>query len=190
MGSIASHDIKALKEEFQLEYFVETGAFKGAAISHALQFGFKELFSSEIMRERFEEVQKKFYPVPNVHIYNSASTDFLNSIASLITGTRCLFWLDAHFVPSVTNGDQQISVPLEQELEIISKKPGFQDDVIIMDDLRIYKDGPFQNGNWIERKSFDVGDEKFIYRIMGNTHDIIELYNDTGYVICKPKGAS
>ena len=106
-----------------------------------------------------------------------------------------MFWLDAHF-PGAEEGlndynDESREIyrlPLEKELEIISKRTGVYNDVIIIDDLRIYENGDFESGNLpsnINRPS--TPGVKFIYDLFEKTHEILRCYKHEGYLILLPK---
>ena len=59
-------------------------------------------------------------------------------------------------------------------------------DIIVIDDIRIYKDGPFENGNF-ENKALHGGDSlDFVYELLDETHIIVESYLQEGYLICFP----
>lgn len=70
---------------------------------------------------------------------------------------------------------------------IKSLRPNFND-VIIVDDLRIYETGPFKGGNMPDniippaKRNID-----FVYELFSKSHDIIKLYDDHGYIVIVPK---
>jgi hypothetical protein len=109
---------------------------------------------------------------------------------------RILFFLDAHFPGEVETDFQgykaaiplETKLPLEQELELIAQMRGNCRDVILIDDLRIYENGPFEAGNTPEaqenldpaRKNID-----FAARLFPN-RELHRDYRDTGYLIIAP----
>ena len=59
-------------------------------------------------------------------------------------------------------------------------------DIIVIDDIRIYKDGPYENGNF-ENKALHGGQNlDFVYELLDDTHIIVESYLQEGYLICFP----
>jgi hypothetical protein len=77
-------------------------------------------------------------------------------------------------------------LPLESEIELLSQMRQGCKDLIFIDDLRIYEDGPFTNGNW-DRKTLGGDGIDFIFNNFSNTHDIARSYQDEGYIVLTPK---
>ena len=59
-------------------------------------------------------------------------------------------------------------------------------DVIVIDDLRIYEDGPFETGNWDERSKYGGDGIEFIEKLFEDTHYVGRSYNAQGFVILFP----
>lgn len=75
-------------------------------------------------------------------------------------------------------------------MEIIRKYRPHCRDVIIIDDLRIYEDGPFRHGNLhpeIPRLPEVLRDVDFVWRIFPD-RVIKRNYRDEGYLLIYPKG--
>ena len=105
-----------------------------------------------------------------------------------------LFFLDAHFpfadFKKMTYQEsidfyKNQAVPLKDELELISKYRPNKNDIIILDDLRIYKDGPYEGGNWDDRSLYKLGDESFIYQFFPD-RTITEYYTEQGFILITP----
>lgn len=200
MGSIARFNLGLMSCLFNCKVFVETGTGAGAGLEHVLRFkNFRLLYSCEIMTSLFNQAQEKLFQHSRVKIINSASGPYLKALMPVIDSrATVLFWLDAHF-PGADYGlrsycdeiDTNTRLPLEVELLTICQLRRDFNDVIVIDDLRIYEDGPFQNGNLPseyntlskEQRSID-----FVYRLFNRTHKIIKDYQDEGYLILIPKG--
>ena len=56
----------------------------------------------------------------------------------------------------------------------------------MIDDLRIYEDGPFESGNWDERSKYGGDGIEFIENIFDKTHYIVRSYNAQGSIILFP----
>ncbi len=98
---------------------------------------------------------------------------------------RFFCWLDAHF-PGADFGksaynsiaDKNLRIPLESEMRKICQLRDVTKDIFIIDDLRIYEDGPFQNGNWSERLKIGGSGIGFVYDLLDKTHHILSDYGD------------
>ena len=135
MSGFQDLNIRPLMDKYKLENFIETGCHTGCGITHALNSGLKNIYSCDIDKRFVNYCQNKF---PGNCILHTHSVTFLESIVDFISG-NCLFWLDAHF-PEVWGGvaaNEEERFPLYKELELLSKKDNIQNDVIIIDDIRV-----------------------------------------------------
>lgn len=193
MGAIYKHNLQDYINKYNLKYYVETGTGEGTCLMHCLKFNFKEYYSIEIYKQIFDEAIKKFNFNKNCNIILGNSYEVLPSILNKIDD-NVLFFLDAHFPGAdfhfetyTSTKDYDTRLPLKKEIETIVNNRDIKNDVFIIDDLRIYEDGPFENGNWSERKQLGGDGIDFINDLLGDTHLIERDYRDQGYIICKPK---
>jgi hypothetical protein len=195
MGHIDRFDLNKYIREYQTTIFVETGTGVGDSLRHAFNFSFDEFYTIEIIKELFEKTKEELKFKNNCHFLNSDSEKGLSDILSNISSDKNIcFWLDAHFpgadfglttYDSTDNGN--IRIPLESELKVISLNRDVKNDVFIIDDLRIYEDGPFGDGNWSRRKELGGENIYFIYELFDKTHHINRDYRDQGYIVLTPK---
>jgi hypothetical protein len=75
---------------------------------------------------------------------------------------------------------------MEEELRIISKNRDISNDIIFMDDLRIYVDRDFTMRNWEDRKTIGSDGYDFVEDLIGETHTINEHLGDEGYLLAFP----
>ena len=196
MGSISRFNLTEIATDYNCLYFVETGTWKGDAVAYALQTNFSKIISVEIVADLAATAKRRFEFDKNVRIIKGDSVSVLSKELPLLQG-NCIFWLDAHF-PGADEGllgyeaenNEDRRLPLEKEIEIISlSRPDFKD-VLIIDDLRIYEDGPYDNGNapadTLPRTSRNID---FIFHHFNATHHISRLYRDEGYIILTPISA-
>lgn len=203
MGSLARFNLPEMELRFHFRHFVETGTGNGDGLAFAASFPFfATLQSCEIEDTLVSAADLRFAHDTRVNIYRGKSETFLGNgrkTALLPGADPALFWLDAHFpgadyglaaydkyamVPTVP-----VMLPLQNELAVIAslKRPK---DVILIDDLRIYVDGPFGSGNLPadlrplcpRRRSID-----FVHKIMGETHDVHTFFEHEGYIMLTPK---
>ncbi len=189
MGSLINFDqecksLKSLKEEYDSTVFVETGCFRGNSLGHALNLDFESFYSCDIDKEMIDYCNDKFKR-DDLHIFPGTSTTFLRLQLPLLDSVESIiFYLDAHLPEhDKTSGqvltDNVLNFPLEEELQIINNLRPNKNDVIIIDDLRIYEDGHFTGGNWSERHRFNLNLDflsKYNYKIE-------KFYQQEGYLL-------
>lgn len=195
MGNITHLDIQQILDRTKIDNFIETGTGEnGIAVSYALTLPIENIMSIEIEEKLYEHCKFKFAKEDRVKLFCGHSPEVLNKILP-VEGTT-LYWLDAHFpgvdstltnrtIQATTDVDQRC--PLEKELDVIYEKGGFENDYFVIDDLRVYEDGPFETGNWAERSIYGRDGIDFIYKLFDNTHTVKKLYHDQGYVVLLPK---
>lgn len=192
MGAIYQHDVKNYKEKYNLENYIETGTGEGTCLSHVLNFDFKKFFSIEIYPKVFENVLPKFKNVKNCELVLGNSFEELPKILKKIEGNT-LFFLDAHFpgadfhyetYTSVTDYDTRL--PLEKELNVLKENKDLSKDVIIIDDLRVYEDNQYGDGNWPLRKVAGADNIDFVYNLFSSTHNIQKDLRFQGFLILTP----
>lgn len=197
MGSLKKFNLNFLIYKYDVKFFFESGTWKGIGLKYACASKFQKLISSEIVSDFATDAAKKFSHDKRVKVVNDSSVNALASELISLNG-NCLFWLDAHY-PGADDKqadyndelDEDIRLPLEKEVEIISKRVNNYNDVIIIDDLRIYEDGPYKNGN-IPHDILPptVRNIDFIYKYFTNSHVIEKFYDNEGYVVVYPKDFS
>jgi len=195
MGSLTRLDLAI----YDCDIFFETGTGTGASLLHALNNGrFEKLYSVEIHPRTAERASLRFQEHANLKIINSDSASALRSILPEIhADSKILFFFDAHFPGEVDKEfggyknlePNSIKLPLSEELTIVRQFRERSEDVIIIDDLRIYEDGPFEQGNmpdWAETLAPHDKNIDFIYKIFPN-RDIQKYYRDQGYILISPQ---
>lgn len=197
MGILKHFDLK----KFDVECFLETGTENGHGIDHALKYNFKSINSVEINHMFYRAACIKYAPESKVHLWHGSSEecmpDMLKSIKSF---KSCFFWLDAH-LPSDPGSkflyerkNDNIEFPLEQELKNIISLRNIKNDVFLIDDLRIYIDGPFEHAanTWPYRNNYPnffphKDGISFIKKMFIDTHNINNIYDHEGYLLLTPK---
>lgn len=193
MGSIRRFNIAELQALNGAKCFFETGTWKGDGLAYACRYSFTKLYSSEIVESLAEKAAERFASDPRVKIIADSSESALVNYVDQ-ENSSFIFWLDAHF-PGAEEGlsgyneysDELTKLPLQRELEIIAAKRTGGQDIILIDDLRIYEEGPFQNGNLPDKvippKNRNID---FAFNLFGQSHAIIRSFKDEGYLILLP----
>lgn len=199
MGSITRFNLGQLGKQYGLQHFVETGTGRGDSLAHADASGaFRLLYSCEMEPALAAAAAERFKDNSRVLVIQRRSDKFLRNVCvALDPDEPALFWLDAHF-PGADYGmrgyagekDEAVRLPLHTELEIIRSRRPRGRDVILIDDLRIYADGPYRNGNVPQnvREALPANrSAEFIKTTLAATHDVQFLYDDEGYAALLPK---
>ena len=193
MGRLSRFDLNRIIKEYKTLNLFETGTFWGDGVSFALGYPFSKIISVEIIPEIAAIAKSRFEAYKKVDIFQSDSITALEKQLPLLKGNT-VFWLDAHFpgadakLADYASGDDNLfRLPLKKELEMIcSCRKGFQD-VFIIDDLRIYEDGPFENGP-VPENAMPKGNRNidFVFRLFEQTHYVFKSYLDEGYILLFP----
>jgi len=194
MGALYTFILK----DINCSVFFETGTGSGASLNYAADHKqFQRLYSVEIHQGTAEKAALYFKNDARISVLNMESLAALRQVLPTIApDERILFFLDAHF-PGEAAADfdgykapipLETKLPLEQELELISQMRGNCRDVILIDDLRIYENGPFESGNTPPsqenldpaRKNIDFAARLFPDR------ELHRDYRNEGYLIIAP----
>jgi hypothetical protein len=187
-------DIKTVIDKYNLKYLIETGTGSGETLSYVKNIGFELIQSCEIEKAQFEKLSDVFNE-SNIKLWNGDSTTTLKLMLDNIDGPA-LIYLDAHFPgagyvrnefkSSLYSIDE--TLPLEKELKVISDWAHGKNSVVVVDDLRIYKPGNYEGGDWPEREVlFGKLDYTFLYNTLNQTHDVSETLSHQGGIIYTPK---
>lgn len=194
MGTLTKFKLNEYIEKYILTDFIETGTYLGDGLSYAKNFKFKNLYSVELIEQYYNHCCNRFKEHNNIKLYNGKSTDMLSLILTENNVGNTLFWLDAHlpqFYDSKYgtnyNKNKNTLIPLEEEINTIYNNKNINNDVIIIDDLRLYETGNFESGNWLDVINCGYNNIDFIFKNFGKTHSIQRLYENEGYLICLPK---
>lgn len=206
MGTLQRFDLTALRLAYGVRHFVETGTGKGDGLRFALRHDFDSFNSCELDTRLTAQAYESVGDDPRwgsaLRLFNVASDLFLRTVlADIPVSEPILFWLDAHF-PGADYGHQgygaepdvAVRLPLRAELETIARmRPGGRD-VLLIDDLRLFQDGPYRNGNLPADVRAAVPpatrSTDFIHELLHDTHQVRMLYEDEGYAVLVPTSAS
>lgn len=203
MGDITIFDINNILQNCNLDCFCETGTLHGHAVNFIAGYPFKQIVSIEIVDTLAEAATKRFENDARIKIINGDSSKVLKSVCETHLNGNTLFWLDAHFPGADSlltkygnEQDENTRVPLKAELEVIKTRAKNFNDVIIIDDLWLYEEGPFEWGTFNEhmrkyhnsekREEICGQDSSFVYEMFNQTHTIQKLNNHQGYLLIKP----
>ena len=185
--------IKNVLDFYDIKNFVETGTGLAEVVRSVHDINSElNIITIEVMDKTYQKNKIQFSYLEDVNWHLGTSFDILPDILPDLKGNT-LFWMDAHF-PGADFGlasygdekDMDKRLPLQKELETILAVRDVNEDVFVIDDLRIYEDGEFETGNWDERTKYGGDGIEFIEEMFDDTHYIIRSYNKQGFVILFP----
>lgn len=198
MGAVSRFDLESIIARHRIVHFVETGTGRGEGLAYAARFSFRSLRSCESVPALAHAAQQAFASDERVSVFEGRSVDFLDRACREIPPEEpILFWLDAHF-PGADYGlagygaesDSAVRLPLLEELRTIRGLRPAIGDVLLVDDLRIWIDGPFGHGNLpADVRGFcpKERDASFFMDIFHDTHRIDFFWDREGYVSILPR---
>ena len=187
-------DVSNTLKEYNLKNLIETGTGAGETLSFVRLLDLDLIQSCEIEKIQFNKLKESFTD-SNIKLWNGNSTTMLKSMMNELNAPALIF-LDAHFPGAGYIRTEfktklysvQETLPLEQELKLISEWEYAKNSVIVVDDLRIYKAGNYEAGDWTEREElFGQLDYNFLYSTLEDTHILIEKTIHQGALIYLPK---
>lgn len=215
MGDLKRFDLGKIAYICNTRFFVETGTFEGDTTQYAYDhIEYDDMGRNRVHIAKFWTIEydtayatkavERFKDLPRIEVVHTDSITGLEYIKGKCNGNT-IFWLDAHFVGSdgghnSYDCDENLKsrLPLEWELKILEQRIPSYRDVIIIDDVRIYEDGPFERGTFDQAmeqqgstvKRTDISPYNSIDPLLkpfAKTHLIYKLYDHQGYVILLPK---
>ena len=160
--------VRELAEKFSLRVLVETGTALGDMV-FAARNSFAEIYSIELDRRLYERAARRFRGDDHIHIMPGDSSEVLPSVLREIEGRPALFWLDAHYMAGGVRG--RLVTPVLEELRQVLDR-GRRDDVILIDDARLFTGG-FDYPSLDEVRRLTGGRRD---RALAVEHDVIRIH--------------
>ena len=199
MGTLRFFNLQSMMESYGCRVLIETGTGLGDGVQYASYYHFDRIWSVEIHPDIAATARERFDTDRRIEVVNATSEEALARVLPTIDrDTPILFWLDAHF-PGADFGlatyqdekDADRRLPLERELELIARLRKPCRDVLLIDDLRIYEDGPYEQGTMPdfaqtlppEHRNIDFA----LRRPWSETHDLQRFHQHTGYLVLAPR---
>ena len=185
--------IKNVLDFYDIKNFVETGTGQAEVVQTVVEADETlNIHTIEVIPEIYDKNKINFSYLKDVNWHLGTSFDILPEILPDLKGST-LFWMDAHF-PGADFGlssygdekDDDKRLPLKKELETIVANRDVTNDVFVIDDLRIYEDGPFGDGNWEDREKYGGDGIEFIEELFDETHYVVKSYNAQGSILLFP----
>lgn len=208
MGCLKKHNLSKYIEDYNLEYYFETGTGEANSLQYAINFPFEKCYTVDIDEELVESSFNKLKDnsACDIQFFVGKSTEALDEhVPDLPKDSPTLFFLDAHFpgadfhkctYEESIRKHMQDAFPLEEEVNIILKHRDVSKDVFIIDDLILYqKDAKVQclqegivwKYDWLQEELNLQTSANFLYERFEKTHNFEVDLRDQGYLIITPK---
>tara|TARA_Y100000591_G_scaffold47801_3_gene36186 strand:- start:2835 stop:3929 length:1095 start_codon:yes stop_codon:yes gene_type:complete len=192
MGSLKKFKLNDIINKYNLKTFVETGTGEGDSLFYAAKHSFEHCYSIELNNQLFKKTFKIFNS-DYISVLNGSSSQELRKLILQISNDPALFFLDAHFPSAPDFGlgeyndfeDEKDNIPIIDELYDIHQLRKDKKDVIIIDDLRLfkpYKPNPLPDELSIFPKVIEACAQYF-----QKSHEFLEVQQDEGYLVLLPK---
>ena len=116
--------------------FIETGCYLGDGIQLAIDSGFEEIFTIELV-EKYINICKNRFSNKKINFIQGDSYLELSKLLDSFPEDKFTYWLDGHYSSSDT-GRGIKDFPIMEELEAILKR-NVNGEIIYVDDMRILK---------------------------------------------------
>jgi hypothetical protein len=197
VGVLSDFELDRLIADYGCRFLIETGTGLGKSMDHAQAFDFEQIFSIEIVHSLALQAGLRFAKNHKITIIHGKSERGLKEALEEIPGeASVIYWLDAHFPGAdfrlanyKDERNETIRLPLERELRLLSELRDIRHDVFLIDDLRIYEDGPYEEGPCPadHRPAAEYRHTRFVDEILGPSHNLERSYRRTGYLCAYPK---
>tara|TARA_R100000808_G_scaffold25086_1_gene61617 strand:- start:16062 stop:16688 length:627 start_codon:yes stop_codon:yes gene_type:complete len=206
MGQLSRLPLEELVHKYKPQFFIETGLGDGSGMKYItegspLHLCFERIFSIEIIEEQVDKLKKELLH-PRLEFIAGESAEVFKELLPRLKG-NIMFWLDAHY-PGADIGcgsydgeeNEKVRLPLEEELNLIKNlRPKDNRDIIMMDDLILYKDCGKNIGDFFHQQEVvdkltprgEFSELNFFEKIFQDTHDFELNTSDTYYGFLKPK---
>jgi hypothetical protein len=194
MGLLLRFKLDEFIPKYGLKTFIETGTARGESLAYAAtRPEFTTLLSCEIEPLMVAGAVARFNEDGRIKILRMESSLFMRLVCR--SGLPpALFWLDAHY-PGADCGlagyadeaDASLRLPLREELERIAAHRAGRD-VILIDDLRIYETGDYEDGPLPDDTpgTPTPGGADWIRQMFARTHRSVTVTRDQGYLMLLP----
>ena len=145
------------RENLNIDVFIETGTYQGKTTALAAEL-FPIVYTIEGSPDLFTKTSQELNRFPNVRRFLGDSPLVMREINKNYADKNCLFWLDAHWCNAPMTAKIRSECPVLEELEAIENLG--QHSVILIDDARLFLDGPPSPHNpddWPDLSKISVG---------------------------------
>ena len=186
MGVLSDFDLRHLITDFDCELLVEAGSGEGLGVDAAAPLDFKQIFAIEPQHTAALATALRHAANHKVTVIHAKIASGLKEVLSEMPADRpAIFWLAAHH-PGADGRPQ-----LEAQLRLIAERRDIGRDVILIDHLRLYEDGVYDEGPFPEphKPRAEFRHLRFLEPLLGHSHQIERSRRRTGYLCAYPRAA-
>lgn len=193
MGFLKRFNLRKVLAETGICKLVETGTGQGFSVEWALRCGFSAIESVELDARLHQFCLNRFRNRAEVSLFHGTSREFLAKMD--VGAAPALYFLDAHFaggadfglISHTESASHAESFPLIAELDALLPRM-HQASIVIVDDLRLYLDGNYQNGSVPEQLMRHDDGIDLTNRLQHlSSHQAVAFSEDEGYLVIAPR---
>lgn len=187
MGQLSDFNLDRLIADYGCRALVETGTGAGLGVQFAAGCGFDLIFSIEPSHKRALETALRHSSDHRITIIHAKIGRGLQEVLEdLPAEVPAIFWLNA---PPPRKDDPVDRLALEADLRLLAAGRDLSRDIILVNDARLYMDGPFEAG---PADPVSLPPEKFrslnfADEILAATHGVEVLSQGTGILCAFPQ---
>ncbi len=197
MGVLSDFDLAGLIGQYGCRYLIETGTDLGKGVDFAAQYPFDQIYSIEAKHALALQAGLRFAKNPSITIIHGKNERGLReALEEIPAEAPVIYWLDGHSpgvaLPAGANLEEkteEFRLPLERELRLLAGLRDISRDVFLIDDLRLYEDGAFEDGPCPaeHRLAPEYRHTRFVDDLLGATHRVARTLRRTGYLCAYPQ---
>lgn len=200
MAVLSDFDVVGLMRDWRCRYLVETGTGAGKNIDVAAELPFEQIFSIEGKHAVALQAGLRFSKNQSITIIHGRNERGLaEALDDIPAAAPVLFLLGAHapggefrsFTETDKDGNPRL-LPVERLLRLLIGRRDIARDVLLIDDLRIYEDGSWEDGPCPDdqRPAAEYRRAGLFEDLLGGSHRLERLFRRTGYLCAYPQGRS
>ena len=183
MGALTDFDLRHLITDYGCRVLVETGIGKGQGTDEAATLEFQQIFAIEPQHKPALDLALRHAADHRITVIHGRIERGLEEVLDEIApDAPVLFWLDAH----QPGKDRQPR--LELQMRQIAGRRDISRDVFLIDDLRIYEDGAYDDGPCPDSQLPPPGQRslRFLEEMLAGSHEIQRSRRRAGYLCAYP----
>lgn len=196
VGVLSDFDLAGLIRDWGCRYLVETGTGAGNNVEFAAQYSFDQIYSIESKHAAALQAGLRFSKNQAITIIHGKNERGLTeALGEIPVACPVIFCLGGHrpgaefqSFPGTDPAGIPPILPLERILRLLSGQRDVSRDIFLIDDLRLYEDGAFEDGPCPldQRPAAEYRHTRFVEDLLGSTHRLERSSRRSGYLCAYP----